>query len=210
MVLTQAYKEAMDHIAVTADMRSRILRSIGDLPSLPGTAGSRLLPARCLAAAACLALFLAGAAVLPSLLPSLQGERPSGTQAGVLEKTAVSSLSELSQAVGFEVDGLRDLPFPITETWYTAYGEELAEVRYVGETQSLTFRQAAGDADPSGDYTSYPDTVILKLGPVSAVLKGESGRYCLAVWRKGAYSYSIRADAALSDIQWSRILQSLG
>lgn len=196
-------------IAVTADMRSRILRTIRDFDFEPTKSKPRLLM-RYLAAAACFVVLMAGTMALPPFLTSLQTEHPSGVQAGILHKTVVSSLSELSQTVGFEVEELQSLPFDVTETSYAAYGDEMAEVNYLSETQSLTFRKAVGNIDCSGDYTSYPDVWVLEHGNLSVTLKGESGGYCLAIWQNDTHSYSILTSVPLTDLEWLHILETLG
>ena len=210
MILAEVYKEAMNHIAVTTDMRSRILDNIKNLDFQATKTKPHPSPVRYWAAAACFAAIIAGTMVLPNFLTSIQAEHPSEVQHGILDRTEVSSLSELSQTVGFEVDDLKNLPFDIIETFYTAYGNEMAEVKYVGETKSLIFRKAFGSTDPSGDYTSYSDTLILDFSHGSATLKGNSGMYCLATWLDDTYSYSIRVSTALSDVEWIRIFESMG
>lgn len=209
MILTERYKEAMNRIAVTEDMRSRILNNIKNLDFPTRKAKSHPLPVRYMTMVAYFALFIVGTIGPPNFLGSLPSKDPTYVQSGVLERTEVSSLSELSQAVGFQVDTLKNLPFDIEEIVYTVYGTEMAEIKYVGAIQSLVFCKAIGAADPSGDY-SYPDTVILGFSHGSATLKGESGLYCLATWQDDTYSYSIRISDALSDIEWMHIFDSLG
>lgn len=210
MILTEAYKEAMDHIAVTADMRSRILNNIQSSDLKAAKIRSHSIPVRHWAAAACFAVLIAGTIVFSNFLGPIQAEPLSGIQNGILDRTEVSSRSELSQAVGFEVEDLKNLPFEVTETFYTAYGDEMAEVKYVGETQSLIFRKAIGTTDPSGDYTAYSDTLILEFGNRCVTLQGESGMYCLATWQDESYSYSIRSSTTFSDTEWTQILNSAG
>lgn len=65
MTLREAYREAMNHVTVTSEMRARILNNIqsADIRTTRVRFFSR--SARYLAAAACLALLIAGSIVLP-------------------------------------------------------------------------------------------------------------------------------------------------
>ena len=202
-----AYREAMSYVAVTEEMRARILRNIrkADLSGRRKAHAPRPLP---YVAAACLALLIAGAALLPRLSPPAREENPPGVQIGTGEIREAASLQELSQLVGFAVEPLTDLPFTLSETQYTAYGDKLAQVIYSGETERLTFRKAAGTEDPSGDYTVYSDTSTVPFQDLSVTLKGESGRYFLAVWQEGGYAYSLKSSSALSPEEWENIIVS--
>lgn len=210
MTLEEAYKAIMDHISVTDAMRSRILTNIQHTDFHAKPAAVLPFPARRMAvAAACLALLVVGAATLPTLFSPSQPGTSSGVQSGLPNMAAASSLSELSQLVGFEVKSLTKLPFAATDTQYMSYGGAMAQVTYSGETQSLVFRQTTGSTDPSGDYTVYADTVILSLGDCSVTLKGESGAYLLALWQDGTYSYSIHSSEAYSEAEWADLLSGV-
>ena len=111
--------------------------------------------------------------------------------------------------MGFQVEELGDLPFAVTETEYQAYPGGLAEVIYLGETQSVTLRKLAGDGDPSGDYSAYSNTLVLTMEGYSVTLSGEGSLYSLAVWKDGIYSYSIRVSQACSEETWVSILEGM-
>lgn len=206
--MRQAYREVMDHIAVTEDMRERVLQHIRtmDLPAAKDRA--RTVWTRRLAAAACFAVLVVGVVTLPQIHTPSQGENPPEVEHGVWNRTQAASLEELSQVVGFAVEGLETLPFPVVETSYTAYGKEMAEVTYTGETQSLVYRKTAGSTDPSGDYTAYSHVLVLELETGTVTLKGEEGSYCLALWEDGTYSYSARTSQGYSQDQWVQLLES--
>ena len=202
--MREAYKEIMDRISVTDEMRARILANVQRAD--PGNAKPRSPLSPYLAAAACLALLAVGAAVLPTLHIPPQPENPSGIQSGTLNRTEAASLAQLSQLVGFEAEELTYLPFDADETLYMAYNGEMAEITYRDETHRLVFRTMPGASDPSGDYTSYPDVLTLVLDGIPVTLKGESGLYSLALWQDASYSRSIQSSHALSQQEWTRIL----
>lgn len=205
-----AYNDIMEHISVTEEMRARILTNLQKADTWGETKTPRFSSRRWLAAAACVALLLAGAITLPHFrTPARQDPLP-GVQGGILNRVQAGSLEELSQTVGFEVEGLANLPFEVTEIRYTAYNGELAEVSYIGEAQSLVFRQVRGNTDPSGDYTAYSSTLVLELGHRSVTLKGEADGYRLAVWQDDGCSCSVSSSAAYPQDQWMELLPAEG
>lgn len=206
--MSETYKEAMNHIVVTEEMKLRILENIQHVNWEKKNVASSVWPKRYMAVAACLALLIVGTVSITTLNVPTQPENPSGMQSGVLNITNASSADELSQLVGFEVQNLKYVPFDITEIQYTSYGGELAEIKYIGETQNLVFRKAAGNIDPSGDFESYPDTVTLDFDSISVTLKGESGAYALAIWQDGSYSYSMKFSVPLTKTEWTSVLEA--
>lgn len=198
--MSRAYDEIMDRVVVTADMRRRVLDAVAQ--QKPSRRRAPLLPY--VAAAACVALVAAGALALPALRQETPGELPGNVQTVVPQMTAAASLDELCQLVGFAVPQVTDLPFAVTEVRYTAFGSDMAQVQYVGDGQTLTFRMASG-GDPSGDYTAYTDVVTVG----DATLKGDGGAYRLAVWTEGDYGCSLQSDVPMAAAEWQTILESV-
>ena len=197
MTLGKAYDAVMNRVEVTPEMRERVLKRIGEAEITPAHPKVLRLPAlkRYLSAAACLALAVVGAAVLPRLLGPERQDPP-------------HSLQELSGLVGFEVRGDFTLPFAVDETEYLAYGADLAQVTYTGGGQTATYRQSAGEGDNSGDYTLYPSSAELDLDGLAVTLKGEGGAYVLAVWTDGRYSYSVALSTGIAEAEWAALLDS--
>ena len=127
---------------------------------------------------------LVGAAVLTQYLDVQEIQQPGHVET-VSPFTEVSSLAELEDTVGFAVEELTELPFPVTDTVYTAFGSDMAEIRYCGETETAVLRKAVGIEDPSGDYTQYAEELVLDVNGTSVTLKGENGQYVLTLWKEG-------------------------
>jgi hypothetical protein len=208
--LSEAYKEVMNHIAVTEEMKSRILKNIANANLKKEKVIPFFFAKRYMTIAACLVLLIVGTVSLTTFRTPVQPENPLGTGNTILSIKKASSADELSQLVGFEVEDLRYIPFAVTEIQYTSYQEKLAEIKYSGELQNLVFRKIAGETDPSGDFTSYSDTLTLSCNNMSISLKGESDMYTLAVWKDKTYSYSIQSSVPLSELEWIRIFETEG
>ena len=109
------------------------------------------------------------------------------------------SAEELSDAVGFTVREIGELPFTVKETLYFAYDDTLAEIRYTGDDQEVYFRKSQGeDEDNSGVYNTYSQTTTITVGDTEITCKGESDAYELAIWKKEGYSYSISLQTGIS------------
>lgn len=206
MTLGRTYDEIMDKIEVTPEMRQRVLRRVAAEDIAPAKPKVLRFPKlnQYLSAAACLVLIIAGAAALPRLIHP----QPPGYVQVVPQIEEVASLDELSALTGFDVDEGFVLPFEPQETTYCSFWKELAQIQYSGQGQSATYRQSAGAADNSGDYTAYGDVAEITAGGLSVTLKGDGGVYVLAVWTDGAFSYSLRLSQGVPAAQWLDILST--
>lgn len=204
----KAYKEIMEHVSVSEQMRQRILDNLetADLRPRRGSVRAPVLR-RYWAAAACAAILLVGAAVLPRYWDLRQPGQDVTTV--VPRFTEAASLAELEEIVGFPVEELPWLPFTVTETLYTAYDQKLAEIKYCGETETAVLRKAPGTEDPSGDYTQYPEEQTRTVSGISVTLKGEGSRYVLALWQTEDYTYSLRLTEGADPADWEALLTPL-
>ena len=209
MILEQVYREIMEHVAVTEQMRQRILRHIqqAEYPEKSNRV-SLLSLRRWLAAAACVAVFLLSTIAITDVLHAPPVVQKPGIN-NLWEISEVYSAQELSEIVGFSVDTLSTLPFPVQEIRYTAFGTQLAEIKYIGESQSAVYRKAVEVDDPSGDYTEYDVVLEKTVGGCPVTLKGTEDGLYLAVWHDDSYSYSIRLSCAISETAWVNILKQV-
>ena len=196
--MKQTYKEIMDNVKVTPEMRCRVLDNVQarmEQQERPRSFTWR----RAAAIAACAAVVLAGALTLPKMTVSAPEPTPGDEMAHMAVPNIVDcgSLQELSAAVGFEVLDLAELPFEPESISFTSYWGELAEITYEGGRQTLTLRQSAGSEDNSGDSNEYADVETRDADGLSVTLKGEGGQYALALWTDGGYAYSLCAAPAL-------------
>lgn len=210
--MKKQYHEIMDNLVVTEEMRARILEHLTDC-DLQET--SEKHPIRCfpvwgryLSVAACLALLLLTAHILPGLSFTTQPDMPESLTA-VNGITEVSSSAELSAVVGFPVAEVTGLPFTPSEVIYCSYWDEMAQITYSDGTKSALFRQSCGTEDNSGDYNEYADTTTITLGTATILLKGDSDLYTLAIWQDATYSYSLSLSDGLGSEEWVTLLENI-
>lgn len=125
-----------------------------------------------------------------------------------------SSAKELSEEMGFTISDIPSslIPFKITETVYSDYGDGLAEIEYNGgKKQNVVYRKQSlpNEEDISGDYTGYSDVITVKIQSINVRLSGEQGKYNLATWSKGNYSYSLDFSDELTEKNFKTILKSI-
>ena len=208
--MNRKYNEAMEHIEVTPEMRSRILNNIEniDFAEKKRTKIVRFPNIKRFATlAACLAVMLVGALTLPNLL-DISNEPP------VIENenndiVEVSSVEELSETVGFEVSEPGNLPFEPESVVYIAYWAEMAEIIYINDEQTAAFRKGIGSDDVSGDYNSYELTSEISVNDINATLKGNGETYTLAIWTDGEFAYSLSLSEGIEETEWISILQTM-
>lgn len=141
--------------------------------------------------------------------PDQLAERLLTTYGNSILRLAYAYLHNMAEAVGFPVEELHQLPFSVEDTQYTVLGDQLAEIRYDGGTESAVFRKAAGADDPSGDYTAYSDIQEATLAGYDITLKGAEGQFTLGIWQKEGYSYSLLLSDPLPAEGWEAILQNI-
>lgn len=128
--------------------------------------------------------------------------------------TQYSSAKELSEKIGFTISDLPSslIPFKISETIYSDYGDGLAEIEYDGEKQqNVVYRKQSkpNEEDISGDYTGYNDVITVKIQSVTVHLNGNQGQYNLATWSKGNYSYSLSFSDEITEKNFKKILERI-
>lgn len=203
--MSKSYDEIMEEIQVTEEMRDRILQNIANTEIQKKSSGKKISHfyrwQKYSLTAACLALLLVGAVALPKIWNGNGQESPMvGSEAGTGELTGsaswgiqeCSSAEALSEAAGFPVEDLEQLPFEARETGYIYLGDGLAEIRYFGANEErLDYRKSIGTEDNSGVYLEFARVQEENINGTKATLKGDEERIYLILWQKDGFSYSI-------------------
>lgn len=153
-----------------------------------------------IAAAACFAVVLAGALVLPRVLGTDLTSKPyeDVTQGGY-DAQECASLGELSERLGFEVTLPAEVPFDYESVEYYAMWSTFAQITwYSGESEVACYRQQQAEGDISGDFNVYERVDELTAGGVTVTVKGGGAGWTLAVWESGGMSRSLMVSAPLT------------
>lgn len=201
------YDRVMKKLEVTPEMQDRILNHINHLDW--DKAPIKVVPfhnyKKYLSIAACLTILLVGSIIIHNTSNVLD-ESPIQMESDIVE---FGSLEELSEGVGFTVNEIQEVPFEVEAVKYTSFWGEFAEIEYQGKNNTLTLRMAARSGDVSGDYSEYADIENHRINDYDITMKGNDGRYCLAVWEQEGYSYSVRITNGISEAELLEIVQSV-
>ncbi len=194
------YNEIMSKVSVTPEMRERVLSNVAKHRQLKqkSSAGNvknnrgwmRWVPAL---AAACFLLVVG----LQIYHINQSTDEPIYVASDGI--TEYASLTELEEAVGFDMPELEALPFEKTETRYTdAFG--IARIDYYGSSEErITISKGKDDGtDVSGDYNEYASVIEEPVDGITVTLKGNEESYNLAICTDGEYAYAISANLGIS------------
>lgn len=98
-----------------------------------------------------------------------------------------------------------------TKSLIQAVPGDMIQVFYDGKDGSeLLLRKAVGTDDVSGDYNVYADVQSLPFSQGTATLKGDGGRYVLAVWTQDGASFALALSEGVPGEDWGAILDGIG
>ena len=205
--MSKLYNEIMENIYLTPETKEQILCHVSERERKAKVQNMKKWT-KYISVAACCALVVGAAYGIHTLHPDKTvSEEEDMTTADMVDDGAqianpmkeYGSAEELSDAVGFTVREIGELPFTVKETLYFTYDVTLAEIRYTGDDQEVYFRKSQGeDEDNSGVYNTYSQTTTITVGDTEITCKGESDAYELAIWKKDGYSYSISLQTGIS------------
>ena len=216
--MRKTYQEIMDKIEVTPDMRERILKNIEQKQTQNAPKKYRPTPfQRWYPAAACVALLLCAALVLPRLLSPDAGTNPdSDSRFPEEEQTTIAngmesydSAAALSAALGFPVGDLAELPFTPDSVSYLDCWGEYAQITYENANASVTFRKIPGQEDISGDYNTYDTVTTRTIAGEEVTLKGDADGYALAIWSDDTYSYALSFTPQVAEETVTNIIENI-
>lgn len=123
----------------------------------------------------------------------------------------VNSRSALEQRMGRRLRMPTVLPFSANQFLFTDYGDGMGGVTETSGNNEIETRTAklSDTSDPSGDYNVYKDTKVKTINGHSVTLKGNDGKYQVAVWNDGTYSYSVRSNKPLTEAEITAIVSSM-
>ena len=190
------YNDAMEYVAVTPEMKERILDRVASAELREVRPPRYRMIRRAVALAACLVLLVAGAAALNRHFTENKAE--ADTSVLTLGPLQVGSAEELSEAGGIPIRDLPYIPFEVKETVYQTFGTDFSEIVYTGEERDVCYRVSTAEGDTSGDLNEYPEIETRVLGGLTVTFKGEGGLVHCVLYEKDGYSFSITSGSGLT------------
>ncbi len=209
------YNEVMERLTVTPEMREGILQNVVKEQKENNEQTRHSMYNRYIAMAACFVLVLIGAVGIPKLVTLYdqddQGNNSQPATTEYVQGTFVveekKDVQELSDVLGFPVQELENIPYHIDQTEYLAYGEDIAEINYIGKDQTICYRKGNGTEDVSGIYEIYTDTKVITVRTQNVTVRGEGDIIYLATWTDGTYAYSIYTEQGVTQKQLEDMLK---
>lgn len=193
------YKELMQKVAVTPEMRENILQNVQSETKKKNKTIRFYNYKKIFATVACCAVLVVVASVsIPKMFSSIGETTPSqGSEtlqygSGIEQ---VDSIEQLEEKVGFSVEMLQETNGATIS--YFAY-TDMAEIRYQLDTQEINFRKSVGAEDNSGIYTIYDMQETVEVGPIDVEIRGAANEFSLAIWRQDDFSYSLYFEQPVS------------
>lgn len=119
-----------------------------------------------------------------------------------------ASLAEASQVAGFEMRAPEAVG-DYDRVSISAIDGELIDVLYESGDDTVRVRKGAGTEDISGDYNSYAEAAVSKVGGMEVTMKGGSGKVYLAAWTSGEYTYSVGASVGMSRGEMADLIREI-
>ena len=194
------YNEIMGRVKVTDKMQSRILNNADSYFKKKESIKRRssYLVLSTIAAAAVFVLIIRPWNINDTTLVEPVPYEQDGSVLSNPFGEDYSCAEELSEAAGFEVPELKNLPFEVEDINYSVIGGDLAQIQYFGKNNDITYRKSGEEADNSGDYNNYNYTEVIEVNNIKITVKGEKKLLKLAIWTDGKYAHSIYADKAVT------------
>lgn len=203
------YTELMEKIQVTPEMKQKLIKRIEneDITYKKKNYFICYLRKNLLPMAACFALICTAVLAIWQPFQKEQPENPQGELTATFGVFEAGSASELSEMVGFPVSDIKAFASAADTITWLSYGPDLAEIDYESDDQIICYRKSEGNEDNSGDYNEYTQTNKIQIESSVINIKGNDGKYNLAIWNDGTYSYSINLSTALDKKQFIKLLK---
>ncbi len=201
------YDEVMKNIEVTDEMRNRILNNISSLDLKKTSKKAVPFPhyKRYVSIAACFLILIVGSAIVHNTI-NLPGDPPIQVAPDIV---SYQSAGELSDAIGFTVKEIQELPFDIESVKYTSYWDEIADIEYAGSDNTAIFRMSVGNEDVSGYFDEFTSIESPEINGTDVTIKGHDDGYILALWQTDGFSYALQFKEPVSRQKMMDTIQSI-
>lgn len=230
--MSKLYKETMDKIKMTDDMRMRILKNIEtlDLKAVKDAeepkekASQEITPKnivrfkkykKYLSVAACFVILIAGIAGAKTDMDRYEQDNIDNPP--TLTMTApddYSTSEELAEAAGFDMPDIVNLSGVLdieseSESYVFYSDDGMAEMNFSCDLGSACIRKAKGSEDISGLYIDFSNVDAENINGTSVELCGNDGSYTLARWQKDGCFVSVYFDSGTDKETFKKILKKI-
>ena len=109
------------------------------------------------------------------------------------------TLADAAKAAGFELAAPETVEGYSDERTIQVVDGGMIQVVYTDNSGNRLFiRKQAGNADISGDFSTYAEVKSVTINGCEVTLKGNSGTVSTAIWTNGGYSYAVMSDVPMS------------
>jgi hypothetical protein len=209
MILMNKYRSSLEKIKVTSQMEERILRNVSSKKEQGEVIKKQpylkwIKPVGTIAA--CFAIVIGIMSVYPTFMNN------NGRNQQITHPNPISNakgVNELKKAVPFELFVPEKLPTEYKIDKTSVISGKLAQIIYSDGSNKITYRAAKGAEDISGDYISYEESDVVKIGDAEVTLKGSNTLINLATWIKDDCSYSLSFSTGIEKETVISIIESM-
>jgi len=229
------YKDIMDRIELTDEMRERVLKNVKEqaasgktdsssepeIKAVPKKNSNRIVLIRSLSAAAvCLVVAggifiawkLAGNKKDQTIITTSESTLVQGTDVtagGTIlpSEKVLENIEGINQALGLKLHDLTTLPFTPDQSSYAIYGED-AEITYskgIEDTCMLNISSVRGSFEAIAENYSNSKDVTLNDG-TQVSFYGEEDGTGYAIWQYGTHYCSLQFGSAVEDSVFEKII----
>lgn len=229
MIFMNKYHSAIEKITVSPQMEERILKNITSKNELNIETKKqqkyKWMRPLGIAAAGC-AVVIGVLFIYPSIVNNNEGSQhiqknqsannSKGTGAQSGEQVLIpyqivntQGVEEFKKVVPFQLQIPGKLPtgYKIDKT--SVISRELAQIIYTDGSNIITYREAKGAKDISGDYTAYEESNVVEIGDAKVIFKGSKSMINLATWVKDDFSYSLSFSMGIEKESVISIIKSM-
>lgn len=115
---------------------------------------------------------------------------------------------EISKKLGYKIAEPSYMPKGYEKASPVLIGDNLCEITYESEDDSIVYRTQLTGENISGDYSSYAQTSTVKIASYYVTLKSVGDNCHLACWHSN-FSHSIRSEKGIERAEMEKIIESI-
>ncbi len=116
----------------------------------------------------------------------------------ISEIITYTSIEDLSNAVGYLVKQVHDLPFDVISISYTSFGDAYAEVKYNGDCMKAIFSMNPFVDFSCTDSSNYSLVEMITINGNEVTIKGNNQKFNIAVWESDGFCFAMYFSESIS------------